>query len=142
MGGETESTVGGASEANLDCLTSSRLVSGMPSSARVLRADTGAPAEISEIACSAEPRCVWSLGEDLRVVARPLGKVVRVGMADVFRVHLAQIELSRDQEFGTVTGWIPLRKLEIGQRLAIPRYIPESIHGTRPLMLKSFCWPT
>ncbi|GCE36741.1 Replicative DNA helicase intein-containing [Rhodococcus wratislaviensis] len=55
-------------------------------------------------------------------------------MADVLRVHLAsgrQIELSRDQEFRAVTGWIPLRELEIGQRLAIPRYIPEPIHGTR-----------
>ena len=49
-------------------------------------------------------------------------------------MHLAsgrQVELSRDQEFRTVTGWIPLRELEIGQRLAIPRYIPESIHETR-----------
>ncbi|MFE7420163.1 LAGLIDADG family homing endonuclease [Rhodococcus sp. NPDC057529] len=68
------------------------------------------------------------------MIASPLGKVVPVGMVDVFRVYLAsgrQIELSRDQEFRTVTGWIPLRELEIGQRLAIPRYIPESIHGTR-----------
>ena len=134
MGGETGSTIDGAPQVNPERSTPSRLTSGIPSSARVLRADTGAPVGLSEIACSTEPQCVWSLGEDLRVVASPLGKVIPVGMADVLRVHLAsgrQIELSRDQEFRAVTGWIPLRELEIGQRLAIPRYIPEPIHGTR-----------
>ncbi|KAF0962733.1 LAGLIDADG family homing endonuclease [Rhodococcus sp. T7] len=68
------------------------------------------------------------------MVVSPLGKIIPVGVAEVLRVHLAsgrQIELSRDQEFRTVTGWISLRELEIGQRLAIPRYIPEPIHGTR-----------
>ena len=68
------------------------------------------------------------------MVARPLGKVVRAGVANVLRAHLAsgrQVELTRDQEFRTVTGWIPVRRLEIGQRLAIPRYIPESIQGTQ-----------
>ncbi|QSE91943.1 endonuclease [Rhodococcus pseudokoreensis] len=134
MSGETGSTIDGAPEVNPERSSSSRFASGIPSSARVLRADTGAPVGLSEIACSTEPQCVWSLGEDLRMVASPLGKVIPVGMADVLRVHLAsgrQIELSRDQEFRAVTGWIPLRELEIGQRLAIPRYIPEPIHGTR-----------
>ena len=83
MGGETGSTVDGAVEVNPNRSSPSRLASGIPSSARVLRADTGAPVGLSEIACSTEPQCVWSLGEDLRMVASPLGKVVPVGMGDV-----------------------------------------------------------
>ncbi|MFC9550194.1 hypothetical protein ACFTWF_05015 [Rhodococcus sp. NPDC056960] len=79
------------------------------------------------------------------MVARPLGKVVRAGVANVLRVHLAsgrQIELSRDQEFRTVNGWIPLTKLEIGQRLAIRDTYPNQFMGRNLLMLRSFCWRT
>ena len=100
----------------------------LPASTRILRADTGGETTLGELMSSGEQPLVWSLDERMRMVARPMVKVFPSGRKEVFRLRLASgrvIEATGNHPFLTVDGWIPLAKLAVDDRLAIPRHIPE-----------------
>ncbi|MFR9753894.1 replicative DNA helicase [Nocardia sp. 004] len=106
----------------------------LPASTRILRADTGAETTLGELLTSGEQPLVWSLDERMRMVARPMVKVFSSGRKEVFRLRLAsgrEVEATGNHPFLTVDGWIPLAKLAAGDRLAIPRHVPEPVHTTR-----------
>ncbi|MET8652817.1 replicative DNA helicase [Nocardia aurea] len=100
----------------------------LPASTRILRADTGGETTLGELMSSGEQPLVWSLDERMRMVARPMVKVFPSGRKEVFRLRLASgrvIEATGNHPFLTVDGWIPLAKLAVDDRLAIPRHVPE-----------------
>src|SRR5882757_8708369 len=61
----------------------------LTASTRILRADTGAEVTFGELIRTGERPLVWSLDEQLRVVARPMTNVFPSGHKEVFRLRLA-----------------------------------------------------
>ena len=96
---------------------------------RVLRADTGAEVTIGELAESGERDIpVWSLDTDLRMVPATMTNAFPTGVKDVFELRLGSgrtITASANHPFLTVDGWLRLDELTIGNRIAVPRVIPE-----------------
>jgi replicative DNA helicase len=106
----------------------------LTASTRILRADNGSESTLGELLESGEQPLVWSLDERMRMVARPMVKVFPSGRKKVFRLRMAsgrQIEATGNHPFMTVDGWIPLEKLVIDDRIAVPRAVPEPIHTER-----------
>jgi replicative DNA helicase len=102
---------------------------------RILRADTGAEVTFGELMRTGERPLVWSLDEQLRMVARPMANVFPSGHKEVFRLRLAsgrEVEATGNHPFMTLDGWTPLGALTVGDRLAVPRSVPEPV-GTRPM---------
>jgi replicative DNA helicase len=105
----------------------------LTASTRILRADTGAEVTFGELMRSGERPLVWSLDEQLRMVARPMTNVFPSGRKEVFRLRLAsgrEVEATGNHPFMTIDGWTPLEELEVGDRLAVPRRVPEPV-GTQ-----------
>jgi replicative DNA helicase len=101
---------------------------------RILRADTGAEVTFGELMRTGERPLVWSLDEQLRMVARPMTNVFPSGRKEVFRLRLAsgrEVEATGNHPFMTLDGWTPLEKLTIGDRLAVPRSVPEPVDTKR-----------
>jgi replicative DNA helicase len=95
---------------------------------RVLRADTGTEITFGELLETGELPAVWSLDERLRMVARPVAKVFPSGVKEVFGLRLAsgrEVEATANHPFLTVDGWVPLGELAVGDRLAVPRQVPQ-----------------
>jgi replicative DNA helicase len=92
---------------------------------RVLRADTGAEMTMGELLESGERNVpVWSVDEQLRLVARTMTHVFPSGVKEVFRLKLAsgrEIEATANHPFLGYDGWQPLRELKVGSRVAVPR---------------------
>lgn len=102
----------------------------LTASTRILRADTGAEVTFGELMRTGERPLVWSLDEQLRMVARPMTNVFPSGRKEVFRLRLAsgrEVEATGNHPFMTLDGWTPLEQLEVGDRLAVPRRIPEPV---------------
>jgi replicative DNA helicase len=97
----------------------------------LLRADTGAPITFEAlIRDGCEGISVWSLDEDRRMVAAPLTAVFASGVKDTYRLTLASgrtVKASGNHQFLTYTGWARLDSLAVGDRLAVPRRVPEPI---------------
>ncbi|WP_343708588.1 replicative DNA helicase [Mycobacterium sp.] len=101
---------------------------------RILRADTGAEVTFGELMRTGERPLVWSLDEQLRMVARPMTNVFPSGHKEVFRLRLAsgrEVEATGNHPFMTLDGWTPLEELTIGDRLAVPRSVPEPVDTQR-----------
>ena len=101
---------------------------------RILRADTGAEVTFGELMRTGERPLVWSLDERLRMVARPMINVFPSGRKEVFRLRLAsgrEVEATGNHPFMKLDGWTPLERLEIGDRIAAPRRVPEPIDTQR-----------
>ena len=99
---------------------------------RVLRADTGTEVTFGELLESGDLPVVWSLDERLRMVARPVTRVFPSGTKEVFRLRLAsgrELEATANHPFLTVDGWIPLGELGVGDRLAVPRQVPQPVEA-------------
>ncbi|WP_343710597.1 replicative DNA helicase [Mycobacterium sp.] len=102
----------------------------LTASTRILRADTGAEVTFGEMLRTGERPLVWSLDEQLRMVARPMTNVFPSGRKEVFRLRLAsgrEVEATANHPFLTIDGWTPLGGLKIGDRLAVPRSVPEPV---------------
>ena len=97
----------------------------------LLRADTGAPVTFGELMRDGgEGVSVWSVDEWQRLVSAPITKVFASGTKEVYRLRLAsgrEVKASANHPFLTFFGWTPLGDLRPGERLAIPRRIPEPI---------------
>jgi replicative DNA helicase len=101
---------------------------------RILRADTGAEVTFGELMRTGERPLVWSLDEQLRMVARPMTNVFPSGHKEVFRLRLAsgrEVEATGNHPFMTLDGWTPLEQLTVGDRLAVPRRVPEPVDTQR-----------
>jgi replicative DNA helicase len=101
---------------------------------RILRADNGAEVTFGELMRTGERPLVWSLDERKRMVARPMTNVFPSGHKEVFKMRLAsgrEIEATANHPFMTFDGWTPLGELKVGDRLAVPRRIPEPVHTQR-----------
>ena len=96
---------------------------------RILRADTGAETTLGELHESgARDVPVWSLDEHLRLVPRTMSHVFSSGVKEVFRLRLKsgrEITASGNHPFLAFDGWEPLETLKPGDRIAVPRDIPE-----------------
>jgi replicative DNA helicase len=71
---------------------------------------------------------VWSLDDKQTLVARRADKVWKVGRRRVLRVSLASgrsIRATADHRFLAAKGWVTVRELSVGDRLALSRRIPE-----------------
>jgi replicative DNA helicase len=101
---------------------------------RILRADTGAEVTFGELMRTGERPLVWSLDERKRMVARPMTNVFPSGHKEVFKVRLAsgrEVEATGNHPFMTLDGWTPLERLTVGDRVAVPRRVPEPVDTQR-----------
>ena len=101
---------------------------------RILRADTGAEVTFGELMRTGERPLVWSLDERKRMVARPMTYVFPSGRKEVFKLRLAsgrEVEATANHPFMTFNGWTPLGELKVGDRLVVPRRVPEPVHTQR-----------
>jgi replicative DNA helicase len=106
----------------------------LTASTRVLRADTGAEVTFGELMRTGERPLVWSLDERLRMVARPMTNVFPSGRKEVFRLRLAsgrEVEATGNHPFMKLDRWTPLDQLKIGDRIAVPRRVPEPVRTHR-----------
>ena len=106
----------------------------LTASTRILRADTGAEVTFGELMQTGERPLVWSLDERLRMVARPMTNVFPSGRKEVFRLRLAsgrQVEATGNHPFMKLDGWTPLAQLNVGDRIAAPRRVPEPVDTRR-----------
>lgn len=106
----------------------------LTASTRILRADTGAEVTFGELMRTGERPLVWSLDEQRRMVARPMTNVFPSGRKEVFRLRLAsgrEVEATANHPFMTLDGWMALGELNVGDRLAVPRRIPEPVETQR-----------
>ena len=101
---------------------------------RILRADTGAEVTFGELMRTGERPLVWSLDERKRMVARPMTNVFYSGHKEVFKLRLAsgrEVEATANHPFMTFDGWTPLGELKVGDRVAVPRRVPEPVDTQR-----------
>ena len=101
---------------------------------RILRADNGAEVTLGELMRTGERPLVWSLDEQKRMVARPMTNVFPSGHREVFRLRLAsgrEVEATGNHPFMTIDGWTPLEQLKVGDRIAVPRRVPEPVETQR-----------
>jgi replicative DNA helicase len=101
---------------------------------RILRADTGAEVTLGELLRTGERPLVWSLDEQLRMVARPMTNVFPSGRKEVFRLRLAsgrELEATGNHPLMTLNGWTPLEQLKVDDRIAVLRRVPEPIDEQR-----------
>jgi replicative DNA helicase len=106
----------------------------LTASTRILRADNGAEVTLGELMRTGERPLVWSLDEQLRMVARPMTNVFPSGRKEVFRLRLAsgrEVEATGNHPFMTLDGWTPLEQLKVGDRVAVPRRVPEPVDTQR-----------
>ncbi|ODQ89661.1 replicative DNA helicase [Mycolicibacterium flavescens] len=101
---------------------------------RILRADNGAEVTFGELMRTGERPLVWSMDERKRMVARPMTNVFYSGHKEVFKVRLAsgrEVEATANHPFMTMDGWTPLGELTVGDRVAVPRRVPEPVRTQR-----------
>jgi replicative DNA helicase len=106
----------------------------LTASTRILRADTGGEVTFGELMRTGERPLVWSLDEQRRMVARPMTNVFPSGHKEVFRLRLAsgrEVEATGNHPFMRLDGWTPLEELTVGDRLAVPRRVPEPVDTKR-----------
>jgi replicative DNA helicase len=98
----------------------------------LLRADTGAPVTFGELMRDgSEGILLWSLDEQHRLVPAPITKVFASGTKEAYLLRLAsgrEVKASANHPFLTFSGWMPLEELRVGERLAIPRRVPEPVN--------------
>jgi replicative DNA helicase len=95
----------------------------------LLRADTGAPITLQELLDHGHQGIsVWSVDEQQRIVAAPVTDVFPSGVKEVYRLKLAsgrEVKASGNHPFLSLAGWQPVAELAAGDRIAIPRRVPE-----------------
>jgi replicative DNA helicase len=98
---------------------------------RILRADTGAQVTFDELLRDGwDGVLVWSLDEKRRLVPAPVINVFESGVKDVYRLKLAsgrEVKATANHPFLAFAGWTPLGDLKPGDRVAIPRRVPEPV---------------
>jgi replicative DNA helicase len=92
---------------------------------RITRADTGAQVTMGELLRQgARDVPIWTLDERLRLVRGTLSHVFPSGVKTVYELRLASgrvVKASANHPFLALEGWFPLEKLDVGDRIAVPR---------------------
>lgn len=104
---------------------------GLTATSRIARADTGAFESLEALIHSGERPAVWSLDDQMRYTAQPISEISACGRAETMRVQLASghtIEAAPAVRMLTVDGWKRLGDLATNDRIAIPRWIPHTLH--------------
>lgn len=95
---------------------------------RLLRADTNSEVTLGELVESgATDVPVWALGDDWKIHPATLSHAFPSGSKEVFKMTFAsgrEVEATANHKFRTIDGWKALEQLEVGARLAVPRYVP------------------
>src|SRR5262245_40948443 len=98
------------------CLTSDSVIS---------RADTGRPVTMGELLREgARDIPIWTLDEHYKLVRGVMSHVFSSGVKPVYELHLASgrsVKASANHPFLALEGWFPLERLDVGDRLAVPR---------------------
>jgi replicative DNA helicase len=91
----------------------------------VTRADTGEVVTMGHLLqTGARNVPIWTLDERYRLVRGHLSHVFPSGVKTVFELRLASgrsIKASANHPFLALEGWFPLEKLDVGDRIAVPR---------------------
>ena len=102
----------------------------LTASTRISRADNGGQVMLGELMQGGERPLVWTLDQRKRLVAQPMSGMLLSGCEEVLRLRLAsgrEVEATGPQPFMTLDGWCPLGELVIGDRVAVPRRVPEPL---------------
>jgi DNA-directed DNA polymerase III PolC len=95
---------------------------------RVVDADTGKWLTIDEvISGQAHLDNTLACDSELRLRKRKVVRVMRSGVKPVWRLHTAlghEIAATAEHPFMTMTGWLPLKKLKVGDHVATARSVP------------------
>ena len=96
---------------------------------RIVRADTGAEVSLGELLLKDEVNIpVWTLDDQFRVVRGTMTHVFASGVKKIYEMKLAsgrKVKASANHPFLTLGGWKALDQLSAGDRLAVPRALPE-----------------
>ncbi|HJR45862.1 MAG TPA: replicative DNA helicase [Actinomycetota bacterium] len=96
---------------------------------RIARADTGEWVTMGELYSSGARNIpVWTLNDDLKIERGNMTHVFSSGVKMTYRLKLRsgrEIKASANHPFLSFDGWKPLGELTIGERIAIPRTLPE-----------------
>ncbi len=102
---------------------------------RILRADTGESVTLGDLLATGERDVpVYTVDDDYRVVRGVMSHVFRSGVKPVHRLTLSSgmtVKASPNHPFLTFDGWRRLDQLRAGERVAIPRRIPEADRPAR-----------
>ncbi|HEX4658710.1 MAG TPA: replicative DNA helicase [Streptosporangiaceae bacterium] len=97
----------------------------------LLRADTGAPVTMRALMDDDHQGVlVWSIDDQQHIVPAPIANVFASGVKEVFRLSLAsgrEVKASGNHPFLTFAGWVPLERLAAGDRIGVPRRVPEPV---------------
>ena len=120
------------------------LLYGLPGTAKCVKGDTlildtrtGRRVTIAE-AYRTQDIEVASLGHEYQMKSQAPSDYVDNGIRPCYRVttHLGrEIEVTLNHPFLTMDGWQPLEKLEVGNRIAVPRVLPY--FGTATLVTRT-----
>ncbi|MBI5029558.1 MAG: replicative DNA helicase [Chloroflexi bacterium] len=108
------------------CLTGDTLIT---------RADTGERIPIRDLVAHGEPIPIIAMDENLRLRQATMTRAFPSGRKCVYEMRTRTgraIRTSANHPFYRVNGWMPLEDLRVGDRLALPRALPEP---TQPSML-------
>jgi replicative DNA helicase len=95
---------------------------------RIVRADTGEEVTLGELLRRGERDVpVWTLDEHYRLRVGRMTRVFPSGVKTVYELTLASgrtIKASGNHPFLALEGWFPLERLDVGDRIAVPRAGP------------------
>jgi replicative DNA helicase len=98
---------------------------------RILRADTGAEITLGELMRDGwDGVLVWSMDEQRRMVPAPVVNVFESGTKEAYLLRLAsgrEVKATANHPFLSLGGWTALGELKPGDRVSIPRRIPEPV---------------
>lgn len=95
---------------------------------RLLRADNGCEVPIEELARSGERALVRTFDDRLRMMARPVATITAAGLQDSLKIRLASgrvLDMTSDSSLKMLDGWKRLGQLTPGDRVVVPRRVPE-----------------
>jgi len=98
---------------------------------RITRADTGEQVTIGDLLTEGVRDIpVWTLDERYRLVVGNLSNVFPSGEKATYELRLRsgrRVKASGNHPFLRLSGWAPLGDLAVGDRLAVPRVLPEPL---------------
>lgn len=100
----------------------------------IIDAETGQVYMIEELALSKKQIKVWSLNDQLKLQKSRLIKTFPSGVKTIFELKLRSgrtIKTSANHPFYSFDGWLRLDELIPGQKIAVPRLLPESLRSSK-----------